>query len=122
MSTATVDLRSVGFDEVRARLTANRLVVWEKLVERGPSTGSELAAFMGWSVLSTRPRLCELQDCFHCVATGERRDGEHVFRAVQPAEAMQLHAAARHSYALELRAQERRTSSEPNTIQQELFT
>ena len=101
----STDLRAVGFSEVRERLTSNRLTVYDALLSRGPSTGSELAAYMRWTVLSVRPRVVELQAMFHAAATGERRDGEHVFRAVQPGEAMELHEAARHSYALEMRAQ-----------------
>jgi len=107
----STDLRSVGFSEVRERLTANRLTVWEALLNRGPSTGSELAAYMRWTVLSVRPRVVELQAMYHAAATGERRDGEHVFRAVQPAEAMKLHEAARSTYALEMRAQAKEAAS-----------
>ncbi len=104
----STDLRAVGFSEVRERLTSNRLTVWEALLNRGPSTGSELAAYMRWTVLSVRPRVVELQAMYHAAATGERRDGEHVFRAVQPGEAMELHEAARVSYAEEMRAQIRK--------------
>ena len=117
------DLRSVGFSEVRERLTGNRLTVYEALLTRGPSTGSELAAFMRWTVLSVRPRVTELCDCYHATATGERRDGEHVFRAVQPAEAMAMHEAARRSYALEMRVQttERENQTASDAVQMALF-
>lgn len=119
----TTDLRSVGFDEVRARLTENRLRVYDSLLMRGPSTGSEIAAYMRWTVLSVRPRVTELCECFHAVATGERRNGEHVFRAVQPAEAMAMHEAARRSYALEMRIQtkERENYNDSDQAQMALF-
>lgn len=87
------DLRGIGFSEVRARLAGNRLAVYDALLQRGPSTGSELAKAMGWSVLSVRPRLTEVVDMFHGQPTGERRDGEHVFMALPTAQAQQLHAA-----------------------------
>lgn len=91
----STDLRAIGFAEVRDRLRGNRLAVYTALVERGPSTGSELAAHMKWSVLSTRPRVVELCDMFHAQATGVRRNHEHEFRALSAAEAKQLHDAAK---------------------------
>lgn len=87
------DLRGIGFSEIRARLASNRLAVYDALLQRGPSTGSELAKAMGWSVLSVRPRLTELVDMFHAQPTGERRDSEHVFMGLSTASAQQLHAA-----------------------------
>lgn len=114
------DLRSVGFSEIRERLVENRLAVYDALVKQGPSTGSELARAMGWTVLSVRPRVCELEAMFHAIATGKRRTSEHEFRALTVAEAMELHESARRTYALELRARERETRAPSQEIQREI--
>lgn len=89
------DLRSIGFAEVRDRLTGNRLKVYNALVAHGPSTACEIAQRIGWDKTSVRPRLTELVDIFHAKATGLRRNHEHEFRALSAAEAKQLHDAAK---------------------------
>ncbi len=114
------DLRYPHFADVRAALTGNRLAVWDAMLGFGACTGSELAAHIGWTVLSVRPRLTELRAMFHVVETGERRDGEHVFRAVSAAEAMTLHEEERRKYAIEERAQVRVTHPESVAVQPEL--
>lgn len=78
------DLRSPHFAEIMATITGNRLAVWDQLhaAGRAGATGSELAECMGWTVLSVRPRLCELRKAGLAEETGERRNGEHVFRFV----------------------------------------
>ena len=91
----TTDLRAIGFAEVRRRIEGNRLCVYIALVEHGPCTSTELAARLGWSVLSTRPRLTELCQLYHAQPTGRRRDGEHEFRACLEDEARKLHRAAK---------------------------
>jgi hypothetical protein len=110
------DLRHVYFSEVRERLVGNRLAVYEALTMRGPSTGSELARVLSWEVTSVRPRVVELEKMFHAVPTGQRRENEHEFRALTTAEAMQLHEAERHKYAIEHRALERERVSEAAAI------
>lgn len=89
------DLRSVGFAEVRERMTGNRLEVHQALLGRGPSTAKELADAMGWDKTSVRPRLCELCQAFHAAPTGARRNHEHEFRALTEEEARIAHARAR---------------------------
>lgn len=84
------DLRFVHFEEIQARLDGNRHRVWDTLLVFGPATGSELAEAMNWSVLSVRPRLTELREMRFVEATGDRRDGEHVFRALTQNEVKQL--------------------------------
>lgn len=88
------DLRTAHWAEIRAKVADNREAVWRALLD-GPATGSELAARMGWSVLSVRPRLTELSQLRFAVATSERRNSEHVFRALTEAEARANHDAAR---------------------------
>lgn len=82
------DLRHPHFAEIAPRLDGNRLAVYQALKAAGAATGSELAEFMGWPVLSIRPRLCELRKMQLAEPTGERRDNgtgskEHVFRCVR---------------------------------------
>lgn len=79
------DLRPIYFHEARERLVGNRLAVYDALM-RGPCTGTELAARMGWPVTSIRPRLCELRELRWVETTGVRRGGEHEFRALDAAE------------------------------------
>lgn len=98
----STDLRSVGFAEVRDRLTGNRLKVYAALVAYGPSTASEVAKDLGWDKTSVRPRLTELVDMLHAQPTGVRRNHEHEFRALTDTEAAALHAAKEnHQYHLE---------------------
>lgn len=86
------DLRTIGFNEVRDRITGNRLEVYGALLDNGPKTGSEIAAFLKWDVTSVRPRLTELVECFHAETTGRRRNHEHEFRALTPSQALAKHA------------------------------
>lgn len=75
------DLRPIYYHEARERLVGNRLAVYDDLLTAGPMTARELAARMRWEVTSVRPRLTELRDDLAVIETGERRNGEHVFRA-----------------------------------------
>lgn len=89
------DLRSVGFAEVRERISGNREIVYASLLRHGPATCNELADAMRWDKTSVRPRVCELVQAYHAVATGIRRNGEHEFRALTHIEAEQFHAHSR---------------------------
>ncbi len=91
----TTDLRAVHFSEVRERISGNRQAVYAALLIYGPATAKELADAMRRDKTSTRPRLTELCQCFHAIATGERRNSEHVFRALTRIEAEEYHAHAR---------------------------
>lgn len=88
------DLRPIYFNEARARLVGNRLAVYMALMEAGPSTPKELAARMGWDVTSVRPRITEMRNLLAVRETGNRRNGEHIFRACTAEE-------MRHEYAME---------------------
>jgi len=90
----TNDLRGIGFAEVRSRITGNRLEVYSRLLAHGPATCTELAAAMGWDKCSVRPRVTELCELAHAVATGNRRNCEHEFVALSAGEAEVLHNAA----------------------------
>ncbi len=89
------DLRPAHFAEIRASITGNRLAVYEALLAHGPATAKELADRMGWDKCSVRPRICELRDAFHAVETGERRNHEHVFAALEPEAARLAYASAK---------------------------
>lgn len=91
----STDLRAIGFEEVRGRLTGNRLAVFEALCKRSKGTAIELAEVMGWDKTSVRPRLTELVEMFHARPTGVRRNHEHEFEAIGAEEAKKLHAAAK---------------------------
>lgn len=89
----SIDLRGIGFAEVRSRITGNRLEVYSRLLAHGPATCTELAAVMGWDKCSVRPRVSELCELAHAVATGNRRQGEHEFAALSAGDAERIHAA-----------------------------
>lgn len=56
----TTDPRDLTWDELRSHLTGLRARVWLALAEIEPATTSEIAAHLGWSVLTVRPRVTEL--------------------------------------------------------------
>ena len=87
------DLRSVHWHEVRGRITGKRLDVYENLLRAGPRTCTELAALIGWDKCSVRPRITELCELSHVIATGIRRNGEHEFVALTARDAAALHEA-----------------------------
>ncbi len=87
------DLRSVHWHEVRGRITGKRLDIYENLLRAGPRTCTELAALIGWDKCSVRPRITELCELSHVIATGIRRNGEHEFVALTARDALALHEA-----------------------------
>lgn len=90
MSTTSRDLRAVHFAEMWATVRGNRLAVYDELLLADlieGITSTELADQLGWTVLSVRPRLTELRQMHLAEETGERRGGEHAFRALVRAEA-----------------------------------
>ena len=79
------DLRRPHFEEIASSLTGIRETVWRGLHQHGPCTARELTAAMGWKpekIVTVRARLTELKDSLLMEPTGERRNGEHVFRAL----------------------------------------
>lgn len=82
------DLRPVHFSEIADTLSGKRVDVHQALGSQlRPCTPKELAGKMGWDVTSVRPRLTELRQAGLVETTGDRRNGEHVFRFVSLAEA-----------------------------------
>ncbi len=81
------DLRTAHWQEIRDTVTGKREQVYLALCTHGPCTARELADAMRWDKTSVRPRLTELCDAYHAQATGERRNGEHVFAALSQSEA-----------------------------------
>lgn len=88
----TTDLRSAHWHEVRAKVVGNRLEVYSRLLASGPRTCTELATLMGWDKCSVRPRVTELCELSHAMATGTRRNGEHEFVALTARDAEAMHA------------------------------
>lgn len=90
-----IDYRNATWDDVRSRLTTDRLAVLEALREHGPCTTRELAAEMDWDVLSVRPRVTELVQLdfveIYVPSTPTRREGprEGLYMARSNDEAME---------------------------------
>jgi hypothetical protein len=78
----STDLRSTHWREIRHTLQGKRRIVHEKFGIVGPHTPRELAEYMAWDKCSIRPRCTELLQAGLIEETGERRNGEHVFRFV----------------------------------------
>ncbi len=76
------DLRSIHWRDIRDTLCGKRMTVHSRLALAGCVTGTELANLMQWQVTSVRPRLTELQQAGLAEPTGERRNGEHVWKWV----------------------------------------
>lgn len=92
MLTMSLDLRSIHYEEVLPTLAGNRLKVFSALIEHGPCTAIELAEKMGWDKTSVRPRIVELRKMGRAEETGDRRNKEHVFKAIRAEEQMELSA------------------------------
>jgi transcription initiation factor IIE alpha subunit len=76
------DLRHIHWRSIRDTLCGKRMTVHSRLALMREATGTELANLMQWPVTSIRPRLVELRDAGLIEPTGERRNGEHVWRWV----------------------------------------
>lgn len=113
------DLRPIYYSEARSRLIGNRLAVYDQLYNHGPCTAKELASSMQWEVTSVRPRLTELREIHHVAETGDRRNGEHVFRALTASEAEYLIAAEHETQAKTSASQAEKHYQQTN--QRELF-
>lgn len=81
------DLRPVHYSEIAGSLKGKAEEVHSMLTRFGQCTPKELAKAYGWEVTSVRPRLTELRNAGLVETTGNRRAGEHIFRAVSLAEA-----------------------------------
>jgi predicted HTH transcriptional regulator len=74
------DVRDSVWSKGRDKFRADLVKVWEVLQRHGPGTTRELAARSGLSLLTIRPRICEL--CKEYLATlVEKRGTEGVYRA-----------------------------------------
>ena len=103
------DLRRAKWQEIWSTVRGDRLAVYDDLLAFGYNgcTGSELAGRMGWSVLSVRPRLTELRHLGLAEETGERRNGEHVLRAIDRQEAERRHGVGADTGPTEIAKPER---------------
>lgn len=81
-----VDVRDENFAELQGRLTGQRLAVYEGYCHYGPCTTDALAATMGMSVLSVRPRTTELYQLGLVRMTG-RTGHDGIYQAVSVAKA-----------------------------------
>jgi transcription initiation factor IIE alpha subunit len=85
----TTDLRKPQWLEIRDTLAGKCQRVHDALGAHNRFTAKELSVAMGWEVTSVRPRITQLKDAGLVEETGERRNGEHVFRYVSLATAEQ---------------------------------
>lgn len=76
------DLRPAAWHELREGLEGNRADVYRALAV-GPATSSEVAARLGWPIISVRPRLSELRTMGLIDVTGTRRDHQHEMAVVR---------------------------------------
>lgn len=83
----STDLRAVHYQTVAETLRGKCALVHAALSNLPPQTATGLAEWMKWDKCSVRPRLTQLKAAGLVEATGERKDGEHVFRAVSRQEA-----------------------------------
>ncbi len=83
----STDLRSVHFESIASTLHGKCALVHAALSNLPPQTPTELAEWMRWDKCSVRPRLTTLKAAGLVEATGERRNGQHIFRAVSRQEA-----------------------------------
>lgn len=77
----TTDPRDLTWQELRDQLAGLREQVWDWLVSSGPATTSTIAEGTGLSILTVRPRVCELAALGFVECIG-REGREGVYRAV----------------------------------------
>lgn len=83
------DLRTIHWAAIRDRLTKNRAVVYDRARIHSPFVPTELAAAMGWSITSLRPRTTDLYNAGLLETTGARRENQWEMRYVPLAVAEQ---------------------------------
>lgn len=82
------DLRLPNYLEILDSLPEKAEQIHKAMEQHGPCTALELSAKINWLVTSVRPRICDLKNKYGLIeTTGERRNGEHVFRFVSIEEA-----------------------------------
>lgn len=97
----TTDPRDLTWQELRDQLGGLRERVWEWLVACGPATTSVIAEGTGLSILTVRPRVCELAALGFVECIG--RDGrEGIYRAVTIAQRQARHEEDLHESASQL--------------------
>jgi len=88
------DLRDLTWESLQPRLTGQRLAVLAAFRERGPATTEQMAAKIGMSILTFRPRTTELCQ-LGLVYLVDRDHSQGIYAAVPPAEARAAFEAAR---------------------------
>jgi len=87
----TTDPRDLTWEELREHLSGPRERIWEELLAHGPKTTSVLAWDLDMSLLTVRPRVCELAALGFVECIG--RDGrEGVYKAIPIATRQARHA------------------------------
>jgi hypothetical protein len=82
-----IDCRNETWKDVMLRLTATRNRAYEVCRAHGPATTEALAAASGMSLLTLRPRICELVQMGLVEMVGDIREREGVYQAVPLVEA-----------------------------------
>lgn len=77
----TTDPRDLTWEEIREHLAGARERIWEELLAHGPKTTSVLAWDLDMSLLTVRPRVCELAALGFVECIG-REGREGIYRAV----------------------------------------
>jgi predicted transcriptional regulator len=82
----TTEPRDHTWEEIRERMAGARAQVWDWLHAHGPATTSTIAAGLGMSLFTVRPRVCELAQMGFAECTG-RQGREGIYRACTATEA-----------------------------------
>ena len=82
----TTEVRDMTWEEIQSSLDGRRAYIWTFLRQHGAATTSVIADKTGISLLTVRPRVCELVQAglAECI---DRRHKEGVYRALSLEEA-----------------------------------
>lgn len=90
----TTDLRNLTWDRLQPMLRGARLAVLQTFRQHGPGTTQALAPRSGLSLLTFRPRACELHQ-LGLLELIDREGTEGIYRAVPAEQARAAFEAAR---------------------------
>lgn len=94
MTMTPADYSRRSWEAIAGRLTGLREAVYDALLRYGPCTTAELAARMGRSILTVRPRVTELVQLGFAELVGDERGAAGRYAAVRYVEARRRHERA----------------------------